>query len=685
MYAKTAIICILICMLVEKTWGAKRVDAHLRARDTLRLRRQQRDEMPLDLPNLLQLTKGESLGNVRETNAVFGMKVERLQEMYQGIKVYDTAVTVHKTEDGQLTGEAIGTFVQDIAKDLPDTEVSISNKDALKIAIANEGDNIDGVSNVKYSIQIFLDENSEARLVNVLSYIVKGDKRPYYIIDVKSGDILKKWQGLSNYPCCERKYNASGGNENTGKITYGNMPYCLTPTITNGTCYLENEYVKVFDKDINSYETAYFACSEGYGDEVNGAYSPATDAFFHGTVVGKMFEEWFGSTPLGEHSVILKVHAGYHMENAYWDGTCCYFGDGYKKMYPFTSLDIVAHEIGHGVTEFNSDLEYWGESGGINEAFSDIMGEAAEHYLLKSDFITGGTVMKTDPYLREFERPENDGISISHVDDMGSTTDVHFSSGIYRRIWYVVVKEEGMPVRDAFSVFLHANKMYWHQSSSFYDASCGLLEAALDLGFEIAPFRKAFSDVGISFCSSISDIPVLQNNETQFGVLVSDKINPRFMMDTPKLAEAFIAYVKSNNSYDIVISVMAGGWNESDGAKMVVEDVNKVMIPDAGGKIFFIRLSLSHKPSEDECDEEDGVSAVAFTAGFSCKADRHDEDSFSGSGDDDDDYGSYSGSGDDDESGQYDEHDYDSYDHYDYYYINHNRRNTRSSIAMASC
>ncbi|XP_045165320.2 elastase-like [Mercenaria mercenaria] len=678
MDTKGIIIALLLCMLVEETCGAKRVDAHLRARETLRRRRdqnklQQRDTMPLDIPNMFQLTEGESLEKVIETKDVYGMTVERLQETYHGIKVYDTAVTVHKTKDGQLTGEVLGTFVQDIGDDLADTEVSISNEEALDIALTDAGDNRDEIDSVKYSIEIFLDENNQARLVNVLSYLIKGRKRPYFIIDVKTREILKKWEGLSNYPCCERKYNASGGNDKMGKITYGNMPYCLTPTITNGTCYLENEYVQVLDMDISSYETAHFACSEGYGDEVNGAYSPATDVFFHGTVVGKMFEEWFGSTPLGNRSVILQVHAGYNMENAYWDGTYCSFGDGYSYFYPLTSLDIVAHEIGHGVTEFNSDLEYWGESGGINEAFSDIMGEAAEHYLLESDFLTGGTVMKTEPYLREFERPENDNNSISHVDDMGSYTDVHYSSGIYRRIWYVVVKEEGMPVRDAFSVFLHANKMYWHQSSSFYDASCGVLEAALDLGCDTRPFRKAFSDVGISFCSSVSDIPVLQNNETQFGVLVSNKINPRFIMETPELAETFIARVQSNTSNDILISVMTGGWNETDGAELVVQDVNNVMIPDAASKIFLIRLSLSHKPSEDECDdsgEDDGVAMVTFTAGFSCRPD----DIYSGSGDDDEDY--YS------EDSDYYYRSYgDTYD-YDDYYVTRSRRDKRS---VATC
>ncbi|XP_060559189.1 elastase-like [Ruditapes philippinarum] len=695
-------IVLLVCLAVDLAWGARRIDAQVRARETLKRRRDQRQlrrEVPLDVPELLQLTQGESLENVRETNDVYGMTVERLQETYHGIKVHDTAVTIHRTKDGQLTGEAVGTFVQDIEGDLPNTDPRISKEDALNIAVNNEEDNMNEVTSVKDTVEIYLDENNEARLAYVLSYLINGVKRPHYIIDAKTGDILKNWQGLNNYPCCERKYNATGGNEKSGKITYGNMPYCMTPTIANGTCFLENKYVKVVDMDQSSYETAHFVCSEGYNDEINGAYSPAADAFFYGTVVGKMFEEWFDTTPFGDREVILQVHYGRHLENAYWTGSYCQFGDGYNKFYPFTTLDIVGHEIGHGVTEFNSDLEYYGESGGLNEAFSDIMGEASEYYLLKSDLLTGGILMKHAPYLREFERPENDGDSISHVDDMVSYIDVHYSSGIFRRVWYVIVKEESVSVRDAFSVFLHANKMYWHESSSFYDASCGVLEAALDLGFETQPYRKAFEDVGIAYCSSVSDIPVLQNNVTQSGFLVSNKNTPRFIMKTPKSADTFITSVSSNTSDDIVIKVMTGGWEESDGAGIVVQDANKVKITNAGGKTFFITLSLSQTTGSDECDHDlDLVAEVSITAGFSCRSDEEDvifSGSGSGSGDgDDEDYNSYEES----DSYEYYHETYDTYDSYDtydtydsnsydydYHYVHRNRGGKTRRYTTASC
>jgi len=61
---------------------------------------------------------------------------------------------------------------------------------------------------------------------------------------------------------------------------------------------------------------------------------------------------------------------------ANWDGEYVNIGDGCDDSYPLSSDDIIAHEIAHYFTELNSNLNYYQQSGGINEAFSDITGEA---------------------------------------------------------------------------------------------------------------------------------------------------------------------------------------------------------------------------------------------------------------------------------------------------------------------
>ncbi len=62
------------------------------------------------------------------------------------------------------------------------------------------------------------------------------------------------------------------------------------------------------------------------------------------------------------------------LENAYWDGYGLLFGDGKNVFYPLTSLDVTAHEVAHGMTAYTSALIYADQSGGLNEAFSDMYG-----------------------------------------------------------------------------------------------------------------------------------------------------------------------------------------------------------------------------------------------------------------------------------------------------------------------
>ncbi|KAL4238381.1 hypothetical protein ACF0H5_003090 [Mactra antiquata] len=626
------ILIFLLGELMSMTWAAVRVDARIRAAETMSMRRSQteqlrkRDKTPLSRSQLFKLTPGESLEEDTEVDDALGGKVERLHETYKGFKVYDTVVTVRKSKNGELTGDATGHFYQNIDEDVPNTEAKLSPNQALQIALKVENDDEENIGSVKTDKFIYVDkkDGNKAKLVYQLSYLIDGFKRPFYIIDANKGKVIQHWSGFNTYPCCERKYTAIGGNEKIGKITYGNMPYCLAPTIVNGTCYLENEYVRVVDMENtrhnNITETASFLCDEGYGDEVNGAYSPATDAFFYGTVVGKMFEEWFGGTALKE-KIILRVHFSEYMENAFWNGVNCTFGDGGSDLYPLTSLDVVGHEIGHGITEQSSNLAYYDEHGGVNEAFSDIMGEAAERYLLESDFLTGGSIMKNSSYLREFETPENDGVSISKVSDMNDSIPVHFSSGVYRRVWYVLVKQEGMPIREAATVFLHANKMYWHSTASFHDCACGLLMAALDLGYSTLPFNVAFSDVGIDHCEVESHILGLNKNRTVSDITVTESVNPVFKFTTPEWADTLI--VDATGTYPTWISVFIGGWEASNDAcgeekgEVIAEGIDTVYVPNAEDKQFYMKFS--RHGSDMSNTTLIGFNAVDITAGYTCQ------------------------------------------------------------------
>ena len=558
---------------------------------------------------IIPLHVDEDFTDTLDAHDAYGLKIERLQETYNGIDVHDGIVTVKVDGNGELTGDATGTLYQNIDEDLPKTEPIFNDIDTLNIAVAAEGDGLKDVRNVKYKREIYMNDDGKAHLVNIVSYRIGGIKRPFYVIDLHDGGIIRHWQGLTTNACPNREsYNAIGGNTKMGVIKYGETPYCLAPTIKDGVCYLENEYVRVVDMkatlDESIGQTASFYCKNGYRDPINGAYSPALDAFFYGTVMGKMFEEWFQSQPLHE-KIELRVHYGQNLTEAFWDGTMCFFGDGYDVVYPLVVLDVVGHEVGHGVTEANSRLMYSGESGGIDEAFADILGETAEGYLAESDFFLGAYIMKNRPYLREFHHPENDHYSISHVEQMKEDTDPHYSSGIYRRVWYILVKEKNMRSRDVTYIFLFANRMYWHSTATFYDASCGILQAAIDLGFPTEPFRLAFSDVGITECDVTSHIFHLNNGKKQMEIIVSKTETPTFSIEIPERVKELSVKIHGKPRDKVRITVRKDGWEDDarggvNAGTVVAKGSETVKVRELSSGTYFITLSLSKVVKKDK-------------------------------------------------------------------------------------
>ena len=102
------------------------------------------------------------------------------------------------------------------------------------------------------------------------------------------------------------------------------------------------------------------------------------------------------------------IHYGPAYDNAFWNGSVMTYGDGSGQPAGFkalTSLDVCAHEIGHGICSFTSDLVYEKESGAMNEAFSDIWGACVENYVIK----------QVDPALAARYRPFYIGEQISYT------------------------------------------------------------------------------------------------------------------------------------------------------------------------------------------------------------------------------------------------------------------------------
>ena len=264
---------------------------------------------------------------------------------------------------------------------------------------------------------------------------------------------------------------------------------------------MENARVKTIDLNhstSNSSSTPFsYPCMRNTHKQINGAHSPLNDAHYFGGVVYEMYDQWYDTAPL-TFQLQMKVHYSDNYENAFWDGSAMTFGDGQSRFYPLVSLDVVSHEVSHGFTDQNSDLVYRNQSGGINEAYSDIAGEAAEYFMLNSnDFKVGTTIFKANGALRYMYDPPLDGRSIGHADDYSDGMNVHYSSGVFNKAFYILANTSGWDVRKAFEIFLRANQNYWTSTTDYEQGCLGVRDAANDAGYSTDDVEAAFAQVGL--------------------------------------------------------------------------------------------------------------------------------------------------------------------------------------------
>ncbi|MFQ3231797.1 M4 family metallopeptidase [Reinekea sp.] len=435
--------------------------------------------------------------------------VEKFQQTYQDIPVWGQIITrrISEGQDSSIMGE----FITNIDADLPQMTPRFDSKSILNHAMEQHTLNTQGLmpgrvmlqdmllnaENKQQQLWIRLNENDEAQLVYLVSWVEYSDHptRPHYFIDAMTGVVLEHWDGLAH-----RDATGPGGNEKTGQYIYGQD---FPPLNVDNNCRMDSPNVETVDMQngTSGGSVFQFTCPENTNRYANGAYSPLNDAHYFGNVVFQMFDEWYNTAPISQ-KLRMRVHYGNSYENAFWDGSQMTFGDGASRFYPLVSLDVSAHEVSHGFTEQNSGLVYQNQSGGINEAFSDMAGEAAEFYMKGSnDWKVGADIFKGAGSLRYMDDPTQDGNSIGHASNYYSGMDVHHSSGVFNRAFYLMATSTGWDTRKAFDVFVLANQTYWSQNTNYVSGACGALSAATDLNYSTSVVTSAFNTVGVSTAS----------------------------------------------------------------------------------------------------------------------------------------------------------------------------------------
>ncbi|TAL71935.1 MAG: peptidase [Rhodanobacter sp.] len=471
-----------------------------------------------------------------------GHRVVRQQQMYRGVPVYGRSVAVLQDAQGnalRATGELLQGNVSGVSSVTPKLTgaAAIARLKAHAHTMLTAGAKM---ANQQSDLFVYPMDDGAARLVYRVSYFVNDSlpTRPTAIVDANTGEVLKSWDGLT-----DASATGPGGNQKTGKYVYGTDYAALDVAQSGSTCTLQNTNVVTYNLNHASSggSIVSFTCPNSDTDAINGAYSPVNDAHHFGGVVHDMYVSYMGAPPLNMQ-LRMNVHYQSNYENAFWDGTAMNFGDGASTFYPLVSLDVTSHEISHGYTEQNSNLEYTGQSGGMNEAYSDIAGEAAEFYDRgAADFLVGEDIVKTSAgigdALRYMCNPPQDGGSIDNAANYTSGLDVHYSSGVYNKAFCVLAKTGGWDVKKAFQVFALANKSYWTATSTFNSGACGVESAATDLGYVVNDVVAAFTAVGVTCPGTggggTTGVTELTNNVAVTGVSAASGADNDYFISVP--------------------------------------------------------------------------------------------------------------------------------------------------------
>lgn len=167
--------------------------------------------------------------------------------------------------------------------------------------------------------------------------------------------------------------------------------------------------------------------------------------------------------------------------------------------------------------------------------------------------MVGGQIFKSDGALRYFADPTLDGRSIGHASDYYSGIDVHHSSGVFNKAFYLLATSEGWDTRKAFEVMVRANQLYWTRTSDYDNAACGVKQATDDAGYSSDDVINAFTQVGVD--ATCGDDTPDDDKELFNNVTVSD-------LNADKGSQNYYFIDVPANATNLVVQMAGGAWRQ---------------------------------------------------------------------------------------------------------------------------
>ncbi|MFH9659452.1 M4 family metallopeptidase [Streptomyces sp. NPDC017248] len=268
----------------------------------------------------------------------------------------------------------------------------------------------------------------------------------HVVTDATTGKELYRFQGIQT---------GTGNTQYSGTVSLNTTLSGSTYQLTDGTRGGHKTYN--LNRATSGTGTLLTDADDVWGDGTgSNTQTAGADAAYGAAETWDFYKNTFGRSGIRNDGVAAysRVHYSSGYVNAFWDDSCfCMtYGDGSGNTHALTSLDVAGHEMSHGVTSNTAGLEYSGESGGLNEATSDIFGTGVEFYANNSsdvgDYLIGEKIdINGDGTpLRYMDKPSKDGGSKdSWYSGLGGL-DVHYSSGPANHMFYLLSEGSGTKV-----------------------------------------------------------------------------------------------------------------------------------------------------------------------------------------------------------------------------------------------
>ncbi|MCF3124625.1 M4 family metallopeptidase, partial [Streptomyces arenae] len=438
-----------------------------------------------------------------------GTRHVRYDRTYRRLPVLGGDLVVHLAKDGRITGSDLA---HQGAIRIPGTTPKLTAAKASAKAVKH-------AKHVKHAKAASKDSTLVVYAVGkipVLAYrsTVTGEgetgpaSREAVIVDASSGAPLDQYE-------LHQSATGTGNGVTSGQVsietTQTGSGYTLTDAPHGGTIVYDSynspqsnprQNARAFSKTTNSWGNGTTSSRE----------SAAVDASYGLAKTWDYYKNAFNRSGIRNdgRGAPAYVHVDTGLLNAFYDDNCfcMYFGDGSSQNgnTPVTALDVAGHEMSHGVTAATANLTYSGESGGLNEATSDIFGTMVEFSANNAgdpgDYLIGEKLNMPGGYMRRMDNPAADGRSLSCWNSNAGSVDVHLSSGIANHFFYLASEGTGTKTiggrphngttcnNDTFAgigkdkaaaVWYRALSTYMTSATNYAGARTATLQAAADL------------------------------------------------------------------------------------------------------------------------------------------------------------------------------------------------------------